>query len=218
MSDPAPAPATRPPLTLPFNSPPPLSRGVRSRTSPLYGLGWRSSYAKILRRHPRRLPRLGLAGKPSSRFGLNVGTGTVLEDRIRTASYLQRYTSEDDNDHIVCFITFNTNAKSLAALSGPDGEEFVKAAREVLKIDPQEEESFMWYRCSPVHRALVKHSQHYVRLVSVVSNFLAGKTWQADRQINESFDLAPGYCCLIGLDNGPKPGCNIVSYLVASYL
>jgi hypothetical protein len=56
---------------------------------------------------------------------------------------------EDDNDHIVCFITFNTNAKSLAALSGPDGEEFVKAAREVLKIDPQEEESFMSYRCSP---------------------------------------------------------------------
>ncbi|KAJ7733808.1 hypothetical protein B0H14DRAFT_3517269 [Mycena olivaceomarginata] len=39
----------------------------------------------------------------------------------------------------------STQPKSLAALSGPDGEEFVKAAREVLKIDPQEEESFMWY-------------------------------------------------------------------------
>jgi hypothetical protein len=44
--------STRPPLTLPFNSPPSLSRGVRSRTAPLYGLGWRSSYAKILCRHP----------------------------------------------------------------------------------------------------------------------------------------------------------------------
>jgi hypothetical protein len=46
------SPATRPPVTLPFNSPPSLCRGVRSRTAPLYGLGWRSSYAKILHRHP----------------------------------------------------------------------------------------------------------------------------------------------------------------------
>jgi hypothetical protein len=57
---------------------------------------------------------------------------------------------EDDNDHIVCCITFNTDAQSLAALSGPDGEEFVKAAKEVLKIDPKEEGTFMWYRCSPM--------------------------------------------------------------------
>ncbi|KAJ7811173.1 hypothetical protein B0H14DRAFT_3479965 [Mycena olivaceomarginata] len=32
------------------------------------------------------------------------------------------------------FDGFNTDAQSLAALSGPDGEEFVKAAKEVLKI------------------------------------------------------------------------------------
>jgi hypothetical protein len=50
----------------------------------------------------------------------------------------------------VCCITFNTDAQSLAALSGPDGEEFVKAAKEVLKIDPKEEGTFMWYRCSPM--------------------------------------------------------------------
>ncbi|KAJ7733983.1 hypothetical protein B0H14DRAFT_2639487 [Mycena olivaceomarginata] len=41
---------------------------------------------------------------------------------------------EDNNDHIVCCIRFNTDAQSLAALSGPDGEEFVKAVKEVLKI------------------------------------------------------------------------------------
>jgi hypothetical protein len=47
---------------------------------------------------------------------------------------------------------FNTDAQSLAALSGPDGEEFVKAAKEVLKIDPKEEGTFMWYRCSSSRR------------------------------------------------------------------
>ncbi|KAJ7498108.1 hypothetical protein B0H11DRAFT_1998713 [Mycena galericulata] len=150
MSDPAPGPAPRPPLTLPFNSPPPLSCGVRSRTAPLYGLGWRSSYAKILHRHP-----VDCLASVSREAVIPLWVKRGYMDRFDgKIEFEPRYVfnltlPEDDNDHIVCFITFNTDAKSLAALSGPDGEEFVKAAREVLKIDPQEEETFMWYRCSP---------------------------------------------------------------------
>ncbi|KAJ7897355.1 hypothetical protein B0H14DRAFT_3124822 [Mycena olivaceomarginata] len=194
MSDPAPAPAMRPPLTSTFQlATPTVSWCPLADLAPL-----RPRMAKFLCENPppppRRLPRLSLSGKPSSRFRLNVDTGTVFAARSNSNRVISStlHFRKTTNDHIVCFITFNTNAQSLAALSGPDGEEFVKAAREVLKIDPQEEESFMWYRCSPVHRALVKQSQHYVRLVSTVSNFLAGKT---GRQIDKStsrFDLAPG--------------------------
>jgi hypothetical protein len=54
----------------------------------------------------------------------------------------------DEENSLLCFITFNDDAKSLAALAGPDGEAFVKAAKEVMKISPEEEASFMWYRCS----------------------------------------------------------------------
>jgi hypothetical protein len=54
----------------------------------------------------------------------------------------------DEENSLLCFITFNDDAKSLAALAGPDGEAFVKAAKEVMKILPEEEASFMWYRCS----------------------------------------------------------------------
>ncbi|KAJ7905163.1 hypothetical protein B0H13DRAFT_2023602 [Mycena leptocephala] len=53
-----------------------------------------------------------------------------------------------EENSLLCFITFNDDAKSLAALAGPDGEAFVKAAKEVMKISPEEEASFMWYRCS----------------------------------------------------------------------
>ncbi|KAJ7498131.1 hypothetical protein B0H11DRAFT_2276227 [Mycena galericulata] len=145
-----PGPAARPPLTLPFNSPPPLSRGVRSRTAPLYGLGWRSSFAKILSRHP-----VDCLASVSREAVIPLWVKRGYMDRFDgKIEFEPRYVGhvtlpEDDNNDIVCFIIFNTDAKSLAALSGPDGEEFVKAAREVLKIDPEEEETFMWYRCSP---------------------------------------------------------------------
>ncbi|KAJ7274836.1 hypothetical protein C8J57DRAFT_1224402 [Mycena rebaudengoi] len=57
--------------------------------------------------------------------------------------------AKDDDDHIVCCIAFNTDATSPEALSGPDGEEFIEAARKVMKIDQEEEGSFMWYRILP---------------------------------------------------------------------
>ncbi|KAF8208366.1 hypothetical protein K438DRAFT_1961860 [Mycena galopus ATCC 62051] len=150
MSDAAPAPATRPPLTVPFNSPPPLSRGVHSRTAPLYGLGWRSSYAEILRRHP--VDCLASVSRDAI-IPLWVERGYM--DRFdgkfefEPRHVYDARPSDDNDDDIVCIIMFNTDAKSLAAISGPDGEEFVKAAREVFKIEAKEEESFMWYRCSP---------------------------------------------------------------------
>jgi hypothetical protein len=55
---------------------------------------------------------------------------------------------DDDENDVLCFITFNDNAKSLAALAGPDGDAFVEAAREAMAIVPEEEPSFKWYRCS----------------------------------------------------------------------
>ncbi|KAJ6508746.1 hypothetical protein C8R45DRAFT_922421 [Mycena sanguinolenta] len=36
---------------------------------------------------------------------------------------------QDDDDHIVCCIVSNTDAKSLATLSGPEGREFIEAAK-----------------------------------------------------------------------------------------
>ncbi|KAJ7356831.1 hypothetical protein DFH08DRAFT_954155 [Mycena albidolilacea] len=141
MSD----PATRPPLTLPFNSPPSLSRGVRSRTAPLYGLGWLSSYAKILSRHP-----VDCLASVSEEAIIPLWVERGYMDRFdgkiefEPRHVFNSTLPEDDNDHIVCCITFNTDAQSLAALSGPDGEEFVKATKEVLKIDPKEEGTFMW--------------------------------------------------------------------------
>ncbi|KAJ7626291.1 hypothetical protein DFH06DRAFT_1339432 [Mycena polygramma] len=53
----------------------------------------------------------------------------------------------NDNDHWVCFIAFN-DAIDMRALTGPDAQEFVKAAKEVMKITEAEEKTFMWYKCS----------------------------------------------------------------------
>ncbi|KAJ7209760.1 hypothetical protein GGX14DRAFT_566246 [Mycena pura] len=152
MSDSAepPARATRPPLTRPFSSPPPPSRGARSQTAPLYGLGWRSSYAKIFSRHTANCLTTVERGVVYPLW-VKRGYRKHFEGKIEfePRHVLNRTVPDDDDDYIVCFIMFNTDAKSLAALSGPDGEEFVKAAKEVMKIDAQEEQTFMWYRCSP---------------------------------------------------------------------
>ncbi|KAJ7837260.1 hypothetical protein B0H14DRAFT_3870575 [Mycena olivaceomarginata] len=115
MSD----PATRPPLTLPFNSPPSLSRGVRSRTAPLYGLGWRSSYAKILCRHPVDC-LASVSEEAIIPLWVERGYMDRFDGKIEfEPRHVFNFTlPEDDNDHIVCCITFNTDAQSLAALSG----------------------------------------------------------------------------------------------------
>ncbi|KAJ7212229.1 hypothetical protein GGX14DRAFT_564706 [Mycena pura] len=144
-----PAPATRPPVTLPFNSPPSLCRGVRSRTAPLYGLGWRSSLKEILRRHPVDC-LASVSDESIIPLWFERGYMDRFDGKIEfEPRHVFYFPLSEDNNHIVCCITFNTDAQSLAALSGPDGEEFVKAAREVMKIDPKEEGTFMWYRCSP---------------------------------------------------------------------
>ncbi|KAJ7441175.1 hypothetical protein B0H11DRAFT_2096622 [Mycena galericulata] len=155
MSDPLPAarkaPA-KPPLTLPFEQPPQLSRGVRSQSAPLYGLGWRSSLRKILSRYPdvdclASVPQESIIPHWVQSGYMDRFSGKIeFEPRhVLDMTHL----AKDDDDHIVCCIAFNTDATSLATLSGPDGEEFIEAARKVLKIDQEEEGSFMWYRCSP---------------------------------------------------------------------
>ncbi|KAJ7204731.1 hypothetical protein GGX14DRAFT_398080 [Mycena pura] len=68
-------------------------------------------------------------------------------------NYSDSELSDGDNRDMVCFITFNTHAKSLEGLLTSeghltkDGREFVKAAQTVLKFDlEQEGDTFMWYR------------------------------------------------------------------------
>jgi hypothetical protein len=156
------------PLTLPYDSPPAVWGGIRnSRTAPLYGLGWRSSHREVLRRND--VPTMCLASIPlkviaprwqkymdSFLYVCNIQLQPLSKLSIPCSNirFDPRYIPDvsavvnDEENSLLCFITFNDNTKSLAALAGPDGEAFVKAAKEVMKILPDEEVSFMWYRCS----------------------------------------------------------------------
>ncbi|KAJ7905140.1 hypothetical protein B0H13DRAFT_2023492 [Mycena leptocephala] len=138
------------PLTLPYDSPPAVWGGIRnSRTAPLYGLGWRSSHREVLRRND--VPTMCLASIP---LKVIAPRWQKYMDSFLNIRFDPRYIPDvsavvnDEENSLLCFITFNDNAKSLATLAGPDGEAFVKAAKEVMKISPDEEASFMWYRCS----------------------------------------------------------------------
>ncbi|KAJ7284722.1 hypothetical protein C8J57DRAFT_1289445 [Mycena rebaudengoi] len=142
MSDPLPsarkAPA-KPPLTLPFQPPPQLSRGV-------------PSLRKIFSRYPGVNCLASIAQESLIPHWFQSGHMDRFSGKIEfEPRYVldMTHVAKDDDDYIVCCIAFNTDATSLAALSGPDGVEFVEAERKVLKIDPEEEGSFMWYRCSP---------------------------------------------------------------------
>ncbi|KAJ7204738.1 hypothetical protein GGX14DRAFT_569318 [Mycena pura] len=148
-----------PPLTRPLNLPPPLCRSVHSSTAPLYGLGWRCSFADIFRRHPatctasvvERVMPLWAQIKKRDKIGSKI----IFDPCF--VNYSDSELSDGDNRDMVCFITFNTHAKSLEGLLTSeghltkDGREFVKAAQTVLKFDlEQEGDTFMWYRCSPM--------------------------------------------------------------------
>ncbi|KAJ7626286.1 hypothetical protein DFH06DRAFT_1481167 [Mycena polygramma] len=46
-----------------------------------------------------------------------------------------------DPDLLLCFATFNVSAEAMNALQGAEGEAFINAAKEVLKIEEDEEKT-----------------------------------------------------------------------------
>lgn len=94
-----------------------------------------------------------LAGGSTTTSSLGAFTAFSLIDNISFHScskicFDPYFIMDMETDDIFCFAMFNKDAKSMANLAGPDGKLFVEAAKESMLISPEEDKSFMWYKCS----------------------------------------------------------------------
>ncbi|KAJ7626305.1 hypothetical protein DFH06DRAFT_1228491 [Mycena polygramma] len=115
---------------------------------PLYGLGWETSEKEICAKFDTKLC---MASIPPS---IIMPRWAAFEDRFSSqVRFKPHFTATsangplNDGDHMLCFIAFN-DAIDMRTLKGPDAQEFIKAAKEVMKITEDEEKTFMWYKCS----------------------------------------------------------------------
>ncbi|KAJ7284696.1 hypothetical protein C8J57DRAFT_1497588 [Mycena rebaudengoi] len=130
-----------------MSSPPAVWGGPRnSKIAPLYGLGWRTSYRKVLCKYEVEM----LASIPMEVLGPRWAKyreqfrGKIIFD----PRYIHDLSvADDDENDLLCFITFNTHAKNLATLASADGAPFLDAVKDVMKITEAEALTFQWYRC-----------------------------------------------------------------------
>ncbi|KAJ7626290.1 hypothetical protein DFH06DRAFT_1228452 [Mycena polygramma] len=152
MSKPAALHSTKLPSTRALNDPPPPWGGHGSRSAPLYGLGWRSSHAKVLAKYRTNMD---IALVPLEILALewhSQEAGERFQDKIifdpRFIPDFKLLNAGIAENAMLCFITFNIDANHMANLSSAEGIEFMKAAKDVMKITAEDEKSLMWYRCS----------------------------------------------------------------------
>ncbi|KAJ6478491.1 hypothetical protein C8R47DRAFT_1322979 [Mycena vitilis] len=139
------------PVKLPWDpeSLPPVWHGSARNGVPAYGLGWETSEKEICAKFG---PMLCLASISTSI--IMPRWAAAFKDRFSSPVRFKPTfiaTSGDgplnDGDHVVCFIALN-DAIDMRTLQGPDAQEFIKAAKEVMEVTEAEEETFMWYKCS----------------------------------------------------------------------